>query len=150
MSDLKLEKVNNLLLYIKNKDLTLEADFDDSTTSEEAASKIKELLTSEQINKLNSQINSYLENEKNECYRYKNGLPVILFDLFESIYPQNSEYFLNSLKVSQSGNKLRITCDYEATLSIVTTLGYSSLFVQGTRKYLKKIKYYYSIQDSLC
>jgi hypothetical protein len=144
MSDLKLEKVNNLLLYIKNKDLTLEADFDDSTTSEEAASKIKELLTPEQINKLNSQINSYLENEKNECYRYKNGLPVILFDLFESIYPQNSEYFLNSLKVSQSGNKLRITCDYEATLSIVTTLGYSSLFVQGTRKYLKKIKYYYT------
>lgn len=142
--DINLEKVNNLLLYVKGKELSLEADFDDSTSSEEAANKINELLTPKQVANLNQKIKIFLEGEKQEFYRSKNNLPEILFDLFESIYPENKEDFLNSLKVSQSENKIIITCDYEATLSIATSIGYSQLFAPKTRKYLKIIKYYYT------
>ena len=49
MFDVNLEKANNLLLYVKGKELVLEGDFDDSTASEEAANKINELLTPEQV-----------------------------------------------------------------------------------------------------
>ncbi len=144
MFDVNLEKANNLLLYVKGKELVLEGDFDDSTASEEAANKINELLTPEQVVNLNQKIKTFLEDEKKDFYRLKNNLPEILFDLFQSIYPKNREDFLNSLKVSQSGNKVIITCDYGTTLSIVTTIGYSELFAPETRKYLKKIKHYYT------
>ena len=138
--DIDLGSADNLLLYIKNKELNLEADFQDSSTTKKVVNQINALLTQEQIEKYNQYIKTKLEEEKSASIKFKNDFPEILFDLFESKYPQNRENLLSSLKVSQSENKVIITCNYETILSIVTSIVYPNFFIPITKQYLSKIR----------
>lgn len=135
-----LGNADNLLLYIKNKVLNIEADFKDPLTAKNFVNQINALLTQEQIEKYNQYIKTKLEEEKSKSNKFKKDSPKILFDLFESIYPQNSENLLSSLKVSQSENKVLITCNYETILSIVTTIVYPNFFLPITKQFLSEIR----------
>ncbi|MBR4329699.1 MAG: hypothetical protein IKP71_07575, partial [Candidatus Riflebacteria bacterium] len=135
-----LGNADNLLLYIKNKVLNIEADFKDPLTAKNFVNQINALLTQEQIEKYNQYIKTKLEEEKSKSNKFKKDSPKILFDLFESIYPQNRENLLSSLKVSQSENKVLITCNYETILSIVTTIVYPNFFLPITKQFLSEIR----------
>ena len=137
--DLDLGKANYTLLYLKDNQLCLEADYKDSSIANEAINKINNVLTEEQKENLNQNIKSFLESEKNESYKYNKDFPNILLVLFDSTYSYCKSDLFSYLKFSQSENIVKITCDFDPILSIVTTIGYPSFFFPETKKLLNKI-----------
>ncbi len=146
MINLDLDKANYILLYLKDNQLCIEADFKDSSLAKENIDKINNYLTQEQTEKLNQNIKSNLESAKNESYRYDKDFPDIMFVLFESTFSSCKSDFLSYLKFSQSENILKITCDFDAILSIVATFGYPVFFLPETKNSLNKIRQKNSIR----
>lgn len=119
--DLGLEKANYLICYINDKQLSIEADFNDSSISKKLADKINKLLTKEQIEKLNKSTGAMLENSHKSIYRLKKDLPELLFNLSEAVYSADIDFF-SDLKCFQSGNRVVFTCDFNKILAIQTNL----------------------------
>ncbi len=138
--DLDLNKANYTLLYLKDNQLCLEADFKDSSLASEAINKINNLLIQEQKEKLNQNIKSFLERTKNETYKYNKDLPNILLFLFDSTYSYCKSDLFSYLKISQSENIVKITCDFDIILPIVTTIAYPGFFFPETKNLLNKIR----------
>jgi hypothetical protein len=119
-SNLELEKANHFFLYVKNKELFVEAVFNDSSTAKEIVDKANNYFSKEYIEKLNQDYKRHLESSKENIFKLKKDLPDILYVLFESLYSQKNTDCFSSLKFLQSGNKVIISFDFDNVLSFIT------------------------------
>ncbi|MBP5469384.1 MAG: hypothetical protein J6Z11_09080, partial [Candidatus Riflebacteria bacterium] len=97
-----LEKSNFCIGYIKDKQLVVEAGFNDSSEAKRVIDNYNNI-PKQQIETLNQNIKSYLEKAKEESSNLREGLiPNILFNLLESVYSSKTNDFISNIKIFQS------------------------------------------------
>lgn len=119
-----LENSNYCIGYIKDNQLVVEADLSDSSEAKKIIENYNNI-PKQQIETLNHNIKSYLESAKEESLKLKEGLiPNILFNLLESVYSSKTKDLIGNIKILQSENKIKITCDLNIIISGILTFAY--------------------------